>query len=114
MIVYGIKNCSTVKKALDWLDAHSTPYHFHNYKKDGISQSLLKHWCKTHGWEMLLNRKGTSFRAVPEEEKLDLNEAKAVALMLANTSLIKRPIVEGEGFFHAGFNEEAYERLFGR
>lgn len=96
--VYGIPNCDAVKKSRDWLTACGLVYAFHDYKKAGIDPARLAVWCEAVGWERLLNRAGTTFRKLPEAERSDLDQAKAIAIMLANPSCIKRPVVEhGEG-----------------
>lgn len=107
--LYGIPNCDTVKKARAWLDAHGTAYAFHDYKKAGIDEAELRRWIDALGWETVLNRAGTTFRKLPDEDKADLGADKAVALMLAQPSMIKRPIVEGDRVLLAGFKPEAWE-----
>ncbi len=103
--VYGIPNCDTVKKARDWLTARGITYAFHDYKKAGIDAARLTQWAETAGWERLLNRAGTTFRKLPEADRSDLDQAKAIAIMLANPSCIKRPVVEhGEGLL-VGFKD---------
>src|ERR1700744_2522007 len=112
--IYGIKNCDTMKKARAWLDAHKIPYRFHDYKTDGVEKAKLDYWVAQMGWEALLNRAGTTFRKLPEADGLDLTEKKAIALMLAQPSMIKRPILEADGNIAAGFRAEQYEKLLGR
>jgi arsenate reductase len=92
--IYGIRNCDTMKKARAWLDARGVAYAFHDYKSAGIDAGRLGGWAKELGWEKLLNRAGTTFRALPEADKADLDEAKAIALMRANPSMIKRPVLD--------------------
>jgi arsenate reductase len=107
-ILYGIPNCDTVKKARAWLDAQGVAYTFHDYKKAGIDAATLRGWTGRLGWETVLNRAGTTFRKLPEADRADLDEDKAVALMLANPSMIKRPvIVQGETLL-AGFKPDTY------
>jgi arsenate reductase len=106
---YGIPNCDTVKKARTWLDGRSVAYTFHDYKKLGIDEASLRRWTASLGWETVLNRAGTTFRALPDADKVDLDEDKAVALMLAQPSMIKRPIVEGDGVLVAGFKPDAWQ-----
>ena len=89
--IYGIKNCDTMKKARAWLDSHGVGYDFHDYKTAGIAKDKLKQWSDELGWETLLNRAGTTFRKLPDDDKEGLNERKALALMLAQPSMIKRP-----------------------
>ncbi len=103
--VYGIPNCDTVKKARDWLAARGIAYAFHDYKKAGADPAKLTAWCDAAGWEKVLNRAGTTFKKLPEADKADLDAAKAVALMVANPSCIKRPVVEHDGGLLVGFKE---------
>ncbi len=111
--VYGIPNCDTVKKARAWLDAHAISYTFHDYKKAGADSGKLNRWCDLVGWEALLNRAGTTFKKLPEADKFDLDRKKAVALMLANPSAIRRPVVEHPGGLLLGFKPETWERNLG-
>jgi len=109
--IYGIKNCDTMKKARAWLDAHGVNYHFHDYRQAGIDKAHLARWCEKVGWETLLNRAGTTFRKLPESDKANLDERHAVALMLAQPSLIKRPVLELKGGrILVGFKPEIYEQ----
>jgi arsenate reductase len=112
--MYGIKNCDTVKKARAWLDDHGVAYEFHDYKAEGADAKKLEAWCKEFGWESVLNRAGTTFRKLTDAEKTDLNAAKAIKLMLAQPSMIKRPLVDLGGKRLLGFNEEAYATAFGK
>ena len=111
--IYGIKNCDTMKKARAWLDAHGVAYDFHDYKAAGVAKEKLKQWSDQLGWETLLNRAGTTFRKLPDTDKEDLTEKKAIALMLAQPSMIKRPVLEAKGKFTVGFRPEDYKKLFG-
>ncbi|MBI1651134.1 ArsC family reductase [Hyphomicrobium sulfonivorans] len=107
--IYGIPNCDTMKKARSWLEAHGVDYAFHDYKKTGIDAERLAAWSKKVGWETLLNRAGTTFRKLADSDKQDLNEAKAIALMVAQPSLIKRPVLElGGDQLLVGFKPETY------
>ena len=108
--IYGIKNCDTMKKARAWLDGHGVAYGFHDYKAEGIDKDRLKQWSATLGWETLLNRAGTTFRKLPDGDKEGLNERKALALMLAQPSMIKRPVLELRGKLLVGFKPELYAR----
>ena len=112
-IVYGIPNCDTVKKARVWLDAQGVPYAFHDYKKAGVDADVLARAIDRLGWEKVLNRAGTTFRALPDADKADLDADKAVQLMLANPSMIKRPILTGPGVLLAGFRPDAYAAALG-
>ena len=106
--LYGIKACDTMKKARDWLADHGVDYAFHDYKAAGIDRATLESWCKRVGWEVLLNRNGTTFRGLPEASKADLTEDKAVNLMLAQPSMIKRPVLDAGGDLTVGFKPEVY------
>jgi len=110
--IYGIKNCDTMKKARAWLDARAVRYTFHDYKTAGAPRAEVEAWVKELGWETVLNRSGTAFRALPDASKQNLDARKAVALMLANPSTIKRPLLDRRGKFTAGFKPEIYEALF--
>jgi arsenate reductase (glutaredoxin) len=111
--IYGIKNCDTMKKARTWLDGHKVDYSFHDYKASGIDKSTLEGWANKVGWEILLNRAGTTFRKLPDADKGDLTEKKAIGLMLAQPSMIKRPVLEAKGKLTVGFKPEEYKKLFG-
>jgi Spx/MgsR family transcriptional regulator len=108
--LYGIPNCDTVKKARTWLDQHGVTYAFHDYKKQGADADQLSGWVAEAGWETVLNRRGTTFRALPESDKADLDAAKAVAIMAAYPSCIKRPVVEHAGGLLVGFDAKAWEQ----
>jgi Spx/MgsR family transcriptional regulator len=109
LTLYGIPNCDTVKKARTWLDARGTTYAFHDYKKAGADPAKLAAWCRTAGWEKLLNRAGTTFRKLPETDREGLTEARAIALMAANPSCIKRPVVEHPNGLLIGFKPDEWE-----
>ena len=109
--IYGIKNCDTMKKARAWLDARGVAYAFHDYKTQGIDRARLESWAKTLGWETLLNRAGTTFKKLPDADKRNLSERKAIALMLAEPSMIKRPVLDAGGKLAAGFRPEAWAPL---
>jgi arsenate reductase len=106
--LYGIRNCDTVKKARAWLDARGVSYAFHDYKISGIQRDTLAAWCAEHGWETILNRAGTTFRALPDADKTRIDAAKAVALMLAQPSIIKRPVLDLGHRRLVGFKPERY------
>ena len=108
--IYGIKNCDTMKKARAWLDSHGVTYDFHDYKTAGIAKDKLKQWSEELGWETLLNRAGTTFRKLPDADKEGLNEKRALALMLAQPSMIKRPVLDLGGKLLVGFQPEIYAR----
>ena len=111
--VYGIKACDTMQKARAWLEAHGVGYAFHDYKAEGVERGRLEGWARQVGWEVLLNRAGTTFRKLPEAQKQGLTEAKAIALMLAQPSMIKRPVLEAGGELIVGFKPETYAATFG-
>ena len=108
--IYGIKNCDTMKKARAWLDSHAVAYEFHDYKAAGVARDKLKGWSDELGWETLLNRAGTTFRKLPDADKEGLNERKALALMLEQPSMIKRPVLDLGGKLLVGFKPEIYAR----
>jgi Spx/MgsR family transcriptional regulator len=107
--VYGIKNCDTMKKARSWLEAKGMAYSFHDYKISGIDPERLRRWVERAGWETVLNRAGTTFKKLDEADKIDLTADKAVALMTAQPSMIKRPVLEADGKLIIGFKSEIYE-----
>ena len=107
--IYGIKNCDTMKKARSWLDGHGVAYGFHDYKTAGIERGRLEGWAAKVGWESLLNRAGTTFRKLPDKDKAALDAGRAVALMLDQPSMIKRPVLDlGGGKLLVGFKPEIY------
>jgi arsenate reductase (glutaredoxin) len=108
--LYGIKNCDTMKKARTWLDSHGVPYEFHDYKIAGIDADRLKRWVGQVGWEVLLNRAGTTFRKLPDEQKTGLNAGKAISLMVAQPSMIKRPVLENGQRLLVGFDPANYKK----
>lgn len=109
--LYGIPNCDTVKRARVYLDGRGVAYHFHDYKKAGIEKADLERWSKQVSWEKLLNKAGTTFKKLPDADKTDIDETKAIALMLANPSMIKRPVVEDGETLLVGFKPEAYDAV---
>jgi Spx/MgsR family transcriptional regulator len=112
--IYGIKNCDTMKKARVWLDKRGVDYAFHDYKTMGIDRERLERWSKKVGWETLLNRGGLTFKKLPEKDKGSLTEKKALALMLAQPSMIKRPVLDlGGGKLLVGFKPETYSETVG-
>ena len=108
LTLYGIPNCDTVKKARTYLDGRGLDYQFHDYKKAGVTREHLERWSKVVGWEKLLYKAGTTFKKLPDADKADIDEAKAITLMLANPSMIKRPVVEGGKTLLVGFNPAMY------
>jgi len=111
--IYGIKNCDTMKKAFVWLDARGVEYEFHDYKKSGASPGKLRAWAKQAGWEALANTRGPTWRKIPEAARTNLTQAKALALLEANTSAIRRPIVEAGARLLVGFDPEEFARVLG-
>jgi arsenate reductase len=110
--IYGIKNCDTMKKARAWLEAHRVAHQFHDYKESGIDKATLEGWAKKVGWEILLNRTGTTFKKLPATDKENITEKKAIALMLTQPSMIKRPVLEAKGELTVGFKPDEYKKLF--
>jgi arsenate reductase (glutaredoxin) len=110
--LYGIKNCDTMKKARAWLDARGVAYAFHDYKAQGIDRARLEGWAQSVGWEALLNQAGTTFRKLPDTDKAGLDEGRALALMLDQPSMIKRPVLDLGGKLLVGFKPDLYEAAF--
>jgi arsenate reductase len=110
--LHGIKACDTMKKARTWLDGQGITYAFHDYKAVGIDAATLKTWSGKVGWDVLLNRAGTTFRSLPDAHKRDIDEDKAIALMVAQPSMIKRPVLDIDGKLLVGFRPEAYAAAF--
>ena len=111
--LYGIPNCDTMKKARAWLDAHGVAFAFHDYKKAGVDRATLTAWVDALGWEVLLNRAGTTFRKLPEADRAGIDRDRAIDLMLAQPSAIRRPVLVHGGGIEAGFRPERYAALFG-
>jgi arsenate reductase len=112
--LYGIPNCDTVKKARTWLQDHGIDFTFHDFKKQGLTPELVKAWLQDLDWTTLVNRKGTTWRNLPDERKAAIVDAdSALALMLENPSVIKRPVVQGAGLVTVGFSPAAFEEKFG-
>ncbi len=111
MIVYGIPNCDTIKKARQWLQAHELEYQFHDYRKNGVDASLLQQWAKQVGWESLLNRRGTTWRKLPEKTRDSINEKAAIKIMLEHPAIIKRPVLVKGKKILVGFDEAEYKKL---
>jgi arsenate reductase len=113
LTLYGIRNCDTMKKAWTWLDQGGLAYDFHDYKKQGLDRPTLEGWVREVGWEPLLNRSGTTFRKLPEADRTGIDAAKAVELMLAQPSMIKRPVLRADERLLVGFKPAEYETLRG-
>ncbi|OOV88646.1 ArsC family reductase [Oceanospirillum linum] len=112
LILYGIPNCDTVKKARNWLDANQQDYRFHDFRKDGLSEADLNLWCNALGWEQVLNKRSTSWRALDAADKEDLDQAKAIKLMLTSPTLVKRPVLAKDDQFKTGFKDADYQAFF--
>ena len=110
--LYGISNCDTIKKARNWLRDHDIDYQFHDYRKQGLEGQLLQSMATQLGWEVMLNRRGTTWRALADEEKSSVDEASALRLMRASPALIKRPILAHNGDLHIAFSEQKYQEIF--
>jgi len=110
--MYGISNCDTIKKARRWLDENNVEYQFHNYKTAGIEAEMLTQWVNQLGWEILLNKRGTTWRKLSDEQKSDIDNDKAIALMCEHTSMIKRPVLVYGNHIEAGFSDKRYKDLF--
>ncbi len=114
MKLYGIPNCSTVKKARAWLDERDIPYEFHDLKKQGVPDATMKKLCKLLGWEAVVNRSGQTWRKLSDDRKAQVvDAASALALMKENASVVKRPILDRDGQYQVGFSEENYGAFFG-
>ena len=113
VILYGIPNCDTIKKARRWLNNAGIEYHFHDYRKDGLDEQTLKQWSAELDWEQLLNRRGTTWRKLPEEQKAAINEELAIQLMLEQPAMIKRPLLDNNSQKALGFSEQQYKDIFG-
>ena len=110
IVVYGINNCDTVKKARKWLSKNNIEYQFHDFRKDGLSQSKIKQWVGQVDWEILLNRRGTTWRKLSEDQKANINKSNAVKLMAVQPTLIKRPVVEHNNEIIVGFSADTYQQ----
>lgn len=110
--LYGIPNCDTMKKARKWLTDNGIEYRFHDYKRQGLDETLLRAWIADMGWEMLLNRRGTTWRKLPQEVRDSINEENAIRVMLENPSIMRRPVLETEKGRQVGFSEQTYQELF--
>ena len=113
VVLYGIPNCDTVKKARTWLDVNAIPYAFHDFKNAGVSDDMLKAWLAQTKWDVLVNRKGTTWRGLSEDQKASVGDAhSAAAIMLQSPSIIKRPVLSVDGKIHVGFAPENYQQIF--
>ena len=112
VILYGIKNCDTMKKARTWLDQHKVEYRFHDVRVDGLEEKTLQQWTRSVGWETLLNTRGTTWRQLSDKDKSNITETKAIKLMLQHPAMIKRPVLVQNKMVHVGFKEQEYQQLF--
>lgn len=112
IMLYGIANCDTMKKARTWLDGHGVAYVFHDYKRAGIPEDRLRDWVAELGWEALVNRRGTTWRRLPESERERIDSESAIQLMVEHPSLIRRPVLDTGGARHVGFTDALYQELF--
>ena len=112
VVLYGIKNCDTIKKARRWLTDNNVEFNFHDYRKDGLSESLLSQLEENLGWQAMLNKRGTTWRKLPEETKAVIDKETALNLMLENPAIIKRPILAYAGSFELGFSNDTYQQIF--
>ena len=110
--LYGIANCDTIKKAKAWLGEHDIAFEFHDYRKQGLTDAQLRSMVSELGWEALLNRRGTTWRALPDEVKDHVDQAAALRIMLDNPAIIKRPVLAKDDQFHLGFNARQYQEIF--
>lgn len=111
--MFGIPNCDTIKKAKKWLEANELDYQFHNYRKDGISEEMVRQFCEQLGWEQVVNKRGTTYRQLTQEQKDSLNQETAISLLVEHSAMIKRPILDVDGTLHIGFKAEQYQQVFG-
>ncbi|WXG56161.1 MAG: ArsC family reductase [Candidatus Sedimenticola sp. (ex Thyasira tokunagai)] len=112
VVIYGIPNCDTMKKARKWLDAQGVEYRFHDFKKHGLDREMLLEWNRKVGWETLLNRRGMMWRKLSDEAKANIDEASAIEIMLETPTIIKRPVVDVGGVLHVGFSDAGYVKIF--
>lgn len=110
--MYGIKNCDTIKKARKWLEDNNVEFEFHDVRKDGLSAKKLESWIKAVGWETLLNKRGTTWRQLPDDVKDNVDQNSAKQIMLENPAIIKRPVLEANGQLYVGFNKDQYQKIF--
>jgi Spx/MgsR family transcriptional regulator len=110
--LYGIPNCDTIKKAKKWLDENAIEYTFHNFRKDGIERELVAQFCQQLGWEKLLNKRGTTYRQLSDEQKESINDTTIIDLLVEYSAMIKRPVLSTDGMLYVGFNAEQYKAIF--
>ncbi|MGD8117292.1 ArsC family reductase [Vibrio sp. TRT 29B02] len=110
--MYGIPNCETIKKAKKWLEAEGVEYHFHDYRKQGIDKAMVETFCQQLGWENIVNKRGTTFRQLSQEQKDNLDQHSAIELLVEQPAMIKRPILVANGTYHLGFKADQYAAIF--
>ncbi|MBW3694399.1 ArsC family reductase [Vibrio sp. T187] len=110
--MFGIPNCDTIKKAKKWLQVENVEFDFHDYRKQGIDETLVKTFCSELGWETVLNKRGTTYRQLTQEQKDSLNEQTAITLLVEQPAMIKRPILKVDGQYHIGFKADQYSAIF--
>ncbi|MGD8233857.1 ArsC family reductase [Vibrio sp. TRT 1302] len=110
--MYGIPNCDTIKKARKWLEAEGVEYHFHDYRKQGIDKAMVETFCQQLGWENVVNKRGTTFRQLSQEQKDNLDQHSAIELLVEQPAMIKRPILVANGTYHLGFKADQYAAIF--
>ncbi len=114
LTLYGIKACDTMKKAQSWLQDQGLEFDFHDYKKSAIDRAALERWCNEHGWETILNKRGTTYRKLDEADKQDIDQEKAISLLLQHTSMIKRPVLDLGDRTLVGFSADSYAAALGK
>ncbi|MGY5450077.1 ArsC family reductase [Agarivorans sp. MS3-6] len=112
IVMFGIPNCDTIKKARRWLSEHNIEFNFHDYRKDGVTQQQIVRWCEQLGWEAVLNKRGTTYRQLSDEQKENLNQDAAIELLAQYPAMIKRPLLQVEQHYTLGFKAELYQQLF--
>ncbi|MPW35216.1 ArsC family reductase [Vibrio sp. B1Z05] len=112
VIMYGIPNCDTIKKAKKWLQEHQIEFTFHDYRKQGITSDMVSEFCDHLGWELVLNKRGTTYRQLDDEQKQSLNHDSAITLLVEHPAMIKRPIIRVGEQLHIGFKADQYDRIF--
>jgi Spx/MgsR family transcriptional regulator len=112
VILYGIPNCDTIKKAKHWLNQHEIVYTFHDFRKNGIEPTLVAHFCQDLGWENVLNKRGTTYRQLSDEQKQSINGITIIDLLVEYPAMIKRPVLSADGILHVGFNADKYQAIF--
>jgi len=110
--IYGIKNCDTMKKAFNWLDVHQIAYQFHDYKKEGIDKNITTQAIKEHGWDNVINRRGTTWRQLSDDVKNSMDETSALEIAQENPSILKRPLLLYKNTTYLGFKDETYQEIF--